>query len=64
MGITCNKSIYNYFLNLYLEIEQPKMDYLAVAATQKNINVEFIKNYKIGIPKYPEQQKSPPSLPP
>ena len=41
IGITCKESIYNYFLNYKFEIEQPKMDYLAVAAAQKNINIEF-----------------------
>jgi len=57
IGITCGEGIYNYFLNYLLEIEQPKMDYLAVAAAQKNINIEFLKPYKFIIPNLPEQQK-------
>ncbi len=57
IGLSCNKLIHNYFLNYILEIHQPKMDYLATAAAQKNINVEFLKPYKIVIPSLPEQQK-------
>ena len=35
IGIGCSSSIDKFFLNYLLEIEQPKMDYLAVAAAQK-----------------------------
>jgi type I restriction enzyme S subunit len=57
IGITCKESIYNYFLNYIFEIEQPKMDYLAVAAAQKNINIDFLKPYKICFPKKIEEQQ-------
>lgn len=57
IGLTCSKSINNYFLNYILEIEQPKMDYLAVEAAQKNINIEFLRPYRIASPSVPEQQK-------
>jgi len=58
IGISCNNGIQNHFLNLILEIEQPRMDYLAVAAAQKNINIEFLKPYKVTLPHtLPEQQK-------
>ncbi|MGJ8594135.1 MAG: restriction endonuclease subunit S [Aquaticitalea sp.] len=57
IGLTCKESIYNYFLNYQLEIEQPRMDNLAVAAAQKNINIDFLKPYKISFPQLPEQQK-------
>ena len=57
IGLKCTQKIKNYFLNYLLEIEQPKMDYLAVAAAQKNINIEFLKPYKFNIPTPPEQTK-------
>ena len=57
IGITCKESTHNYFLNYQLELEQSKMDYLAVAAAQKNINIEFLKPYKFNLPNLPEQQK-------
>jgi len=37
IGISCKNNTYNYFLNFLFEIEQPRMDYLAVSAAQKNI---------------------------
>lgn len=57
IGLTCSSSLNNYFLNYILEIEQPKMDYLAVEAAQKNINIEFLRPYRINIPALPEQKK-------
>lgn len=57
IGITCNQQINNYFLNYLLRIEQPRMDYLAVAAAQKNINIDFLKPYRFNFPSLPEQQK-------
>lgn len=57
IGITCFEKINNFFLNYLLKIEQPKMDYLAVAAAQKNINIDFLKPYKFNFPTLPEQQK-------
>ena len=57
IGLKCTSQIKNYFLNYLLEIEQPKMDYLAVAAAQKNINIDFLKPYKLSIPIPTEQTK-------
>ena len=57
IGVTCNDYNHNIFLQYLFEIEQPKMDYLAVAAAQKNINLEFLSPYKFTIPSLPEQQK-------
>jgi len=57
IGLSCKEKVNNYFLNYLLEIEQPKMDYLAVAAAQKNINIEFLKPYAFNLPSLPEQQK-------
>ncbi|WP_210708638.1 restriction endonuclease subunit S [Maribacter dokdonensis] len=57
IGLSCKENVYNYFLNYLLQIEQPKMDYLAVAAAQKNINIEFLKPYLFNIPSLPEQHK-------
>ena len=57
IGITCNEHNYNFFLQYLIEIEQPKMDYLAVAAAQKNINLEFLYPYKFILPTLKEQKK-------
>lgn len=57
IGLTCKSSTNNYFLNYLLLKEQPKIDYLAVSAAQKNINIEFLKPYKFILPSLPEQQK-------
>ena len=58
IGIKCNSKTYNLFLCLLLNLEQKKMDYLAVAAAQKNINLGFLKPYKLLFPSLPEQQKT------
>src|SRR5690606_14922347 len=50
VGLRCDKETNNVFLNYILIKEQPNMDYLAVAAAQKNINIEFLKPYKVFIP--------------
>lgn len=57
VGISCHEFIFNYFLNYVFEINQRKMDYLAVEAAQKNINIEFLQIYPINFPPLPEQQK-------
>ncbi len=57
VGLKCKNGLYNWFLNYLLEIEQPRMDYLAVEAAQKNINIEFIRPYPFILPSLPEQQK-------
>lgn len=57
VGISCSNRICNIFLNYIFEIEQSKMDYLAVEAAQKNINISFLQNYHICFPTLPEQQK-------
>jgi len=58
VGINCKKGVYNHFLNIYLNREQPRIDYLAPQAAQKNINIEFLTPYKIRLPKtLLEQQK-------
>ena len=57
IGLKCKSYLYNIFLNYLLEIEQPKMDYLAVAAAQKNINIDFLKPYKFILPSLAEQTK-------
>ncbi len=57
IGITCSVGYHNQFLNIRFSIEQPKLDYLAVAAAQKNINIDFLKPYKFSFPTLPEQQR-------
>ena len=57
IGIKCNQNTDEYFLNYLFEIEQRKLDYLAIDGAQKNINLEFLRPYKLKFPQLPEQQK-------
>ncbi|MCW3785496.1 restriction endonuclease subunit S [Plebeiibacterium sediminum] len=57
IGIECGSKIHNEFLNYYMHTQQRRIDYLAPAGAQKNINVEFLKPLKIVVPPLPEQQK-------
>ena len=57
VGLVPFKTNNSLFICYRLEIEQPRMDYLAVEAAQKNINIEFLKPYKFNIPSLPEQQR-------
>ena len=57
IGISCNEDTYNKYLNSYLNYHQPRLDYLAPKAAQKNINIDFLNPYPILIPEIEEQQK-------
>lgn len=57
VGISCNPEVHNYFLDYLLQKEQPRMDYLAVEAAQKNINIGFLEVYVLTLPTLPEQRK-------
>lgn len=58
VGISCDEATHNFFLNFLLEREQPTMDYLAVEAAQKNINIAFLEIYPLTLPPaLPEQRK-------
>ncbi|RWX54343.1 restriction endonuclease subunit S [Photobacterium chitinilyticum] len=58
VGISCKKGTHNRFLSIYLNREQPRIDYLAPQAAQKNINIEFLSPYKVKLPSDEgEQQK-------
>ena len=57
VGISCKKNTSNQFLNFYLNREQPRIDYLAPQAAQKNINIEFLKPYKIFQPEQVKEQQ-------
>jgi len=56
IGLTVKDENSNYFINYLLEIEQPRMEYLAIDNAQKNINIEFLKPYKLNLPQKQEQQ--------
>ena len=45
------------FLNYYLTTQQSIMDAMAPRGTQKNINIEFLKPWKIILPSIKEQEK-------
>ena len=57
VGITCKEGYHNQFLNFYLNREQPRIDYLAPRAAQKNINIEFLKPYKVKLPANKKEQQ-------
>lgn len=58
VGISCHPDYSNHFINYLLQREQPKMDYGAVEAAQKNINIGFLEPYPLTVPPtLPEQQK-------
>lgn len=57
VGITCKEGYHNQFLNIYLNREQPRIDYLAPRAAQKNINIEFLKPYKVKLPANKKEQQ-------
>ncbi|TMP48347.1 MULTISPECIES: restriction endonuclease subunit S [unclassified Pseudoalteromonas] len=57
VGITCKEGNYNSFLNFYLNREQPRIDYLAPKGAQKNINIEFLKPYKVKLPTNKKEQQ-------
>ena len=57
VGITCKEGNDNSFLNFYLNREQPRIDYLAPKGAQKNINIEFLKPYKVKLPTNKKEQQ-------
>lgn len=57
VGLTVNSRNNTDFICTNLNRLQPKIDYLAPQAAQKNINVEFLKPFQIIIPEAEEQQK-------
>lgn len=58
VGLQCRNEVNNYFLNYVLNKHQEKMDYLAIEAAQKNINIAFLSPYVVTItPIVKEQQK-------
>lgn len=57
VGISCKKGTHNRFLNIYLNREQPRIDYLAPQAAQKNINIEFLSPYKVKLPRDEDEQQ-------
>lgn len=56
IGIECSPNVFNEFLNFSLRYQQPRIDYLAPAGAQKNINIEFLSPFKVLIPPLPEQK--------
>ena len=57
IGIICNNSANNKFLNYTLVRQRERMDRIASEAAQKNINIEFLKPYKLTVPSINEQEK-------
>ncbi len=57
IGIKCNDSLINRYLNYYFSFNQKRIDYLAEEAAQKNINLTTVKGLQIPIPPLNEQEK-------
>lgn len=58
IGISCKKDLIdNRFLNYYLATQREHIDRIASEAAQKNINIEFLKPYKIPFTNLAEQEK-------
>ncbi len=57
VGISCHKDHSNDFINYLLQREQPKMDYGAVEAAQKNINIAFLEPYPLVVPATKSEQQ-------
>ena len=57
VGISCHKDHSNDFINYLLQREQPKMDYGAVEAAQKNINIAFLDPYPLVVPATKSEQQ-------
>lgn len=55
--LTNNDLIFNTFLNYYFISFKQKLEELAPATAQKNINVEILENVKIPLPPLVEQQR-------
>jgi len=57
IGIICKPESHNKFLNYYLSTQQKRLEYLAPAGAQKNINIDTLNVLKIPLPPLSEQQK-------
>lgn len=55
IGITPNKDISTAYLQYFLSTQQKKMEVIAPHGAQKNINIEFLKPWKIILPPLEEQ---------
>jgi len=57
VGITPNKEVDNWFLEYYLQTQQPEMDRQAPKGTQKNINIQFLTPWPAIVPTFDEQKE-------
>jgi len=57
IAITCGSGADAGFLNYYLMTQQPEMDRQAPQGTQKNINIEFLRPWKIPLPPLDQQKE-------
>ena len=57
VAITPDESINCEFLEYFLQMQREEMDRLAPKGTQKNINIQFLKPWKIVVPVYAEQRE-------
>lgn len=57
VAITPHESINCEFLEYFLQMQREEMDRLAPKGTQKNINIQFLKPWKIVVPPYSEQRE-------
>lgn len=57
IGLTPTSATSPEYLQYYLSTQQPRMDYLAPRGTQKNINIQFLKPWPVGLPGRQEQKE-------
>lgn len=55
VGISPNERVQTEFLNYYLITQKTEMDRLAPKGTQKNINIQFLKPWRVPLPSIDEQ---------
>ena len=57
VAITPDESLNCEFLEYYFQMQREEMDRLAPKGTQKNINIQFLKPWKVVVPPYGEQRE-------
>ena len=57
VGISAREGVDKYFLEYFLQTQQPSMDRNAPKGTQKNINIQFLNPWPVPVPPMDEQRE-------
>ena len=57
VGITPGDQLDTWYLEYFLQTQQPEMDRLAPKGTQKNIKIQFLRPWPIAVPQIDEQRE-------